>query len=74
MTTPIPEIPVKINVDYSAEKKELRIMPIGLPRCKTLYDKTPRWFRSTEYVFCHFDGKRLHITFLRKGRLAEISS
>ena len=74
MTIPLPDIPVKINVGYSTEKKELRIMPIGLPKCKTLYDKTQRWFRSTEYIFMHFDGKHLHIAFLRKGRLEEISS
>ncbi len=67
-------MPVRAEVRYSVEKKELVLLPAQVKECVTIYDKTSRVLRSTEYVFYHYDGKHLHIVFLRKGEIEEISS
>ncbi len=65
MAQPVPMPEAGIEVKYSEEKKELRLAPTQIKKCVTLYDRTTRWFRSTEYVWYHFDGKKMHIVFLR---------
>jgi hypothetical protein len=54
-----------LKVAFTDEKKEYRVMPSQVKKCVTLYDKTTRFLRKTEYIFYHFDGESYHVVFLR---------